>query len=710
VTLATAWLRGRRCSEAWRAGDEEWPKLRETVGKTALLGAHFLAFAAIVHPGVDTHAMAPLLLGTASLLVHHGIVRGGGLYFDLAAIELLVAVHADLFVPSTLRLDDAVWVVLGIRAALLAASTRVSAFEKARTQLWGTATACLAVLHVCRRPWSTTGLVAAGVLAVLTALVPRERRSPTTVGERLVVALLLAMPAWLVCFGSGRWEEIGVRAALESEPLLRTLLTIFLTAVAARTAPLWAGRARPEGGAVRAAHQVRQFLEDSASVHGAAPRGPAGRALSRRPLRDAYTNPELALSRPPGRPRGRGYRRGRRQGWWVDCLVAVAALAAAIGLLRRQLLLRTDLWTYEYDLWLSLAVSATLTGLKQRLDRQDGAPEIKRPVALSILVMPAFAIFWALTHGLGSDMVLLVVGLNSVLFAFLGHERRDSPYNLVAVVGFVAFVLIVFWSKLELKVLHAYTVPVGVGVLLLLQLFEKDVKEAARARIRLTTLALMLGSAAYHALLDPRHPLAFNLALLLLCLGCMAVGSFLRVGLYVGLGLSVLLLDLASLAVKALQRGVAGLHDLGGGRFCSAPWSAAGVHRKARREEIDARLSRWREWAKVAVTNGVLAGGETKRSSRRLTTKSRPRGTPSPAPGPEPAGSLGPGHEAVPARRNDLAANGRRERPAETEPTGSWGRRPRRGRAWAGRSPEATAPRSTARSTAKRSRSHRRAR
>jgi len=279
-------------------GDEEWPRLRETVGKTALLGAHFLALAAIVHPGVDTHAMAPLLLGTASLLAHYGIARGGGLYFDLAAIELLVAAHADLFVPSRLGLDQAVWVVLGIRAALLAASTRVIPSERARARFWGTATACLAVLHVCHRPWSTTGLVAAAVLSVLTALVPRERRAPAGIGERLVVALLLATPTWLVCFGSGRWEGMGIRAALETEPLLRTLLTVLLTGVAARTVLLWAGRPRPEGAAVRAAHQVVQFLEDSGErVHAAllvAVSLAAGALLVGR-YGSLYTTPELAL-------------------------------------------------------------------------------------------------------------------------------------------------------------------------------------------------------------------------------------------------------------------------------------------------------------------------------------------------------------------------------------------------------------------------------
>jgi hypothetical protein len=96
--------------------------------------------------------------------------------------------------------------------------------------------------------------------------------------------------------------------------------------------------------------------------------------------------------------------------------------------------------------------------------------------------------------------------------------------------------------------------PVGLGVLLLLQLFQDELRPAARNRIRLVTLVAMLASSAYHALLDQRYPVTFNLVLLLLCLVCMAAGSLLRIRLYVGLGFAALLLDLASLTLKALGR------------------------------------------------------------------------------------------------------------------------------------------------------------
>ncbi len=584
-------------------GESGWNSLRATVGQSALVAAHLLGVAALVHPGLDSRAVAPLLLGLASLLAHHGVLRASGAYFDLAAVEVLLALHADAWVPSDLRLGHVVWVLLALRAVLAVVASRpLPVVARARVEVWGAVCAVLVVAHVFHhRPWSTEGLWAAAGLAVTTALVPRVAPVVRGLAERLVVLLLVAMPTWLVHFASAPWAEAGPRALVATEPLLRTLAAFLLTGLAAREVPLWAGTSRATPVAPRAFHQVLSFLASDGDrvlawvLHGASAAAVAllaahyGRAYAARELVLALAIlATLAVS---------WYRRGRRRASWAEVLVAEGFAAAAFGLLRRQLLLTTNVWTYEYDLWLSLAASALLTGAKQRLERRRVAPEVNRPVTLSLLLMPALAITWTLTHHLGSDMVLLVVGLNSVLFAFLGHDRRDSPYNLVAVSGFVAFVLVVFWSRLQLRVVHAYVVPLGIGVLLLLQLFESELKAEARARIRLVTLAAMLGSTAYSALLDVRHPLAFNLALLLLCLGCMAVGSLLRIRLYVGLGLSFLLLDLVSLAVKALARmeSQARMTWVGVAVFLvGALVVAMGVYHKARRRDLEDLWSRWR--------------------------------------------------------------------------------------------------------------------
>src|SRR3970282_395588 len=44
---------------------------------------------------------------------------------------------------------------------------------------------------------------------------------------------------------------------------------------------------------------------------------------------------------------------------------AELSLAAVFGLIRRQLLLATAFWTYEYDVWVGLTVALCLTGIKQ---------------------------------------------------------------------------------------------------------------------------------------------------------------------------------------------------------------------------------------------------------------------------------------------------------------------------------------------------------
>ena len=92
-----------------------------------------------------------------------------------------------------------------------------------------------------------------------------------------------------------------------------------------------------------------------------------------------------------------------------------------------------------------------------------GPRALRLPVTTTLLALPVIAIVWTLVHHLGTDVALVVVGLHSLMFAYVGRERRDSPYNLAALGGFVAFLLIVFWSKLHLRVLHAYVIPVGLG-------------------------------------------------------------------------------------------------------------------------------------------------------------------------------------------------------------------------------------------------------
>ena len=218
--------------------------------------------------------------------------------------------------------------------------------------------------------------------------------------------------------------------------------------------------------------------------------------------------------------------------------------------IRRQLMLTLGFWNYEYDVWASLLVSFSLAGAKQILPL--GPREARIPLLGTLLTMPAAVMIWVLIHGLGTDTVLLVVGLYSLLFAYMGSDERESPYHIVAMGGFVAFVLIVFWTKLELRAISAYVIPVGLGTLTLLQMFRDKVSPVVRNEVRTLTLLAMLGSAGYYALLDDRYPLYFHMTMLVLGVLAMAVGSLWRTRVYVLLGFAGLLSDLAALGYKLL--------------------------------------------------------------------------------------------------------------------------------------------------------------
>jgi len=195
-------------------------------------------------------------------------------------------------------------------------------------------------------------------------------------------------------------------------------------------------------------------------------------------------------------------------------------------------------------------VSTLLTGARSLFERQP------RPLATSLLIslcaLPVLAMVWVVVHGLGANLALLVVGLHSVMFAYLGRNDRESPFTMVALGGFVLFVLLTFWTKLHFHALHAYIIPVGLGVLVLVHLLRDRIVPATRNAIRLVTVLAMLGSTGYYALADNRYPVTFNLTLILLCLVAMGLGSLLLVRVYLALGFTGLVVALGNLLLRAL--------------------------------------------------------------------------------------------------------------------------------------------------------------
>jgi len=173
----------------------------------------------------------------------------------------------------------------------------------------------------------------------------------------------------------------------------------------------------------------------------------------------------------------------------------------------------------------------------------------------------------------------------------------------VATLGFVAFVLLAFWTKLELRTVQAFVIPTGAGILVLLQLFHEHIQKETRTAVRLATLMGMLGSAGYYAIADPSHPVVFHLTMVLLCLATMGLGGWLRIRLYLLLGFSGLIVDLCSLAYRELVSMDRGLRMTIIGSMVLLIGIAlvtGAIYFKAHKEEIEAKFRKFRsvstEW------------------------------------------------------------------------------------------------------------------
>ena len=530
-------------------------------------------------------------------------------YLILGSLELLAALHMDFLIPSYLDKYYVIWAILGIWLVMLLIHQflpRKPDFEIETIGKIALVFAALIFAHIeYHHAWSATGLWAmafGGILAALSPLrsaavsetsrsnvqssredilvsgatVSESRLQPSTNPvEQFCAGLLLLIPAWLVYFSQARLAD-GIITALEAWPILATAAALFLTGLFARLFPHYLA-----SGYFRWRNVSATAGDSSLSTSDGERRSPPHFRLfdlSLSWLQSSGTrihfsvivltlivccitqvaHYDLAFS---GRENAllmlleaslavawfyEGKRRQSMVAYYLMQISAVACFAA----LRRHLMLTTNFWTYEYDVWASLAFSLALAGAKQVFDLQPRT--LRVPLLTTMFLLPAMALVWVLVHGLGVNMALLVVGLHSVLFAYLGRQSRESPYNILALSGFVAFVLMVFYSKLHLRAVHAYIIPVGLGILVLQEIFRDRIKPDARNWIRLVTLMAMVGSSGYYALVDPRYPITFNLTMIILCLLGMGLGSFLRIRLYLAMGFAGLMVDLISILYKVL--------------------------------------------------------------------------------------------------------------------------------------------------------------
>lgn len=596
-----------------RIDGPDWFRFRRCWGVFLLVGTHVAtlwalceSFGVMGFPRSMAKELlaAPLLLGTASVLVHLGAIRRSLIYFGLATVEIVLALHAEfLGIESYLPREHVVWVIVGLWAGGLVAWEFVSRRMQARKL--GTVSAVLVglmLLHIVFQhgPDSTAGLWAFATMAVLAALTPRSKHAVRGGEEMVAAGLLLVVPTWLMFFSQARFDD-GIVGVLATWPLLATVATIFTTGSLCRWFQLrlltnydaWE-RTRP-----RLFDQALSLVgETGGTLNSITLWSSFGVAVVVQLMHysEPFQTREIVLLCVMYAAFAMGWFYEGRQRRTISAYVVLQlCVLGFFGVLRRQLINTTDFWTPEYDVWASLVVSFGLCGAKQVIDVRPR--EIRIPLMGTLLGLPAVALVWVVYNKMGSDVALLVVGLHSLMFTFLGKDDRESPYNIVAVGGFVTFVVLYFWARLELTLFHAYVIPVGLGILVLLQLFRTRIDADTRNRVRMVTLVAMLASAGYYALVGDEYPVAFNLTLIVLCLLSMGLGSFLRVRLYLFLGFAALLVDIASIIIKVVrvadqttQRAAIGalLLVIGIGLVGGA------IYYKTRRDQINKIIDRWR--------------------------------------------------------------------------------------------------------------------
>jgi hypothetical protein len=581
---------------------EAWINLRQYWGYCLLGASQVVIFLGLLNYQSNSYQVALLLVAAASIFIHLGLVSQVRWYFQAAVVELVFALHADFMLPSYLPRQHVVWVLLILWAGL-AALPPVNRWLTPKLMVDPILLLFLgsgAHIFFQHPSASGVGLSVVALMAVLGAMTPTETRKPVTSTSYLAAGLpLLAVP-WLAYFSQVRLSEEGM-----TWPILLLTAALLATGIFARLyQKKWASF-----GHVLEEHQPRLYHRTLSVLEQFGDRIHTALlwltflisvtvTVSHYPT--AFSVRELVCLTLVWAGLTVGwFGEGRDRHALHANVIAELCLLGLLVVIRRQLMLTTTVWTYQYDVWASLIVSAGLAGAKDFVDEQSR--ELRLSLLATLWLMPAVSVGWILAHGLGTDITLLAIGLQSLCFAFMGKDRPPSAYNVAAIAGFVSFVLLLFWSKLELRVLHAYTVPVGIGLLMLLQIFGRQLHRETRNGIRLVTLLVMLGSAGYYAIAD--YPWVFHVHFLLLCLAAMGLGDFLKVRLYLILGFAGAMIDVAAIIYKAVVQmertyrlALLGLLLL----LLGTGLVAGTAFYKTHRAQIEERLRRWRalfgEW------------------------------------------------------------------------------------------------------------------
>ena len=535
--------------------DEQWMALRLPWGVCLLVGSHFVLLTGLAQATTQPLMLAPLFLAAASVSLHLFIARGALPYVVIAALEILVALHADYFVESYLNKELIVWVLALFWACLL----MVQAFHKNKipTKLCTTIATGLGVLMLIQlfqlKGWTTNGLSCIAALGFLTALTPCKKTSLLTAESKVLASLLLLLPTILVYLGLYAPSE----ALIQKGPLPLSLLTLLTTTLgihffkihfAHKASMFWQQDYRfyslTLDWVIDKTYDIFQVLLWSVSI---------GSLLTPFIFRnEPFFNSTnlMAMLVVPGALALAWFKHGAITRRTHSFVMMIFSALLFFVVIRQQLFLTTDLWRVSYDIWFCLILALAIAGLKESID--GFYEELRKPLLGLLLSLPFIALGWAYYHNLGTDVTLIVLGMNSLVFTFLARNDRASSYSLLSVSGFLAFTMLCLTSKFHLHSIHSYIIPTGIGILVLLHLFHDKIESVVRNKIRLITLTGMVSATAYYALILEPHSLMFNVTLLTLCMLAMLMGGLLKIRLYIVIGFCGLLINLASILVRAV--------------------------------------------------------------------------------------------------------------------------------------------------------------
>ncbi|WDE97350.1 hypothetical protein PQO03_05215 [Lentisphaera profundi] len=540
-----------------KINEDQWFSLRKNWGVCLLFLTQVLGLIALVNTQYEPYMFAPVLFLSASVAVHLCIIRKSKFYGLLALLELVFAMHAGFLMESYIKADDVIWLILGLWVIF----TFINLYKYNNIpsrRSWSIAAFFIILLipqivyHELYTLKSLCALILMIPLSLFTAY-PREIvKNPI---ERFLAFAYLCLPAYLAYFITYD-ESLFVHTLYQQDALPASLFAIFMTLLALRQLDKCPPKLIESflGLRYKVLNLVYSWWKQKALV------------LTRNISFVVSGGCSLLLIIYMNEAFSRGqfmvllftfvgmtiiwFWDGRKNRSQVAYYMMAYSVLILMAFLRHQLVSATSLWRDEYDIWSSLLVSLLVAGVKPLID--DDQKEMRKPLLGLLLLMPIIALSKSIYYDLGSQYTLMIIGVNSLIFSFLGKDDRESPYHLISMLGYVAFSSMTLWTQLGLRTLHVYVIPAGVGVLIVLQLMKNSISLERRNLIRLITLLLMVSTSLYYALVDQPHSLGFNLTVIILSLLAMAFGSLYKIRLYVILGFLGLFIDLCSIFTRML--------------------------------------------------------------------------------------------------------------------------------------------------------------